>query len=503
MIKGKIYTRRKFKDKNGQEWTNFKIYYKGRGFWVSEIDFSEKLSELDDFLIIDGTVAVKKMKTKNGEFLKIIPKPENQEPANTAKEQAATYSTKKPEEEELKVYSVDEIIEEAKKSKQKNESQEPEKAKGTKSSKPAAKTSQQEVKDKTAFIKTLLDYTSNKNTDNKNRKKLHELISREIEKSRLSKEDVEKIVEEKLNYKTGTKTQQKQKYKKEIKLNEHRPKDVFQFLSLFRGTDHPLKYLIHDYTKPNSLFEIKTFVEKVEQAFIEETKKYSLPVFLKGRISAFIGINKDYKAWKFKDKWNSFSFKNQKVISWCDKNPAKHPIKKFYDDIDFFRASIIIDKNLPALINYALGATIYHQKIQIKFDENIQNASFLTDVDALITGLQGIFNSIGQQINEQSGNEVKISFKVMRTPENRFRIIEIVHVGSKCNKDLDENIFGGDLKSTKNSFYQLCDWSIIAKNTSKKHNKLNILYNPETTKQSKEKLDVDIEGFTHLITFYS
>ena len=86
MIKGKIYTSRKFKDKNGHEWTNYKIYYKGVGFWVSEMDFSGQLSENDDFLIIDGLVVVEKMKSKNGEFLKIIPKPEEQKLTNTVKQ---------------------------------------------------------------------------------------------------------------------------------------------------------------------------------------------------------------------------------------------------------------------------------------------------------------------------------------------------------------------------------------------------------------------------------
>ena len=140
----------------------------------------------------------------------------------------------------------------------------------------------------------------------------------------------------------------------------------------------------------------------------------------------------------------------------------------------------------------------------IKFDDNIKNAAFLTDVDTLINGLRGIFNSIGQQIDKkQAGNTVKISFKTKRTAENRFRIIEIVHVGSKCDKELDENIFGGDLKSTKQSFFQLCDWSIIANNPSEQYNKANILYNPSITALSKEKLEGEIEGFTHLLTFYS
>jgi hypothetical protein len=52
-------------------------------------------------------------------------------------------------------------------------------------------------------------------------------------------------------------------------------------------------------------------------------------------------------------------------------------------------------------------------------------------------------------------------------------------------------------------FYQVCDWSINAKHQNQGQ-KLNILYNIGKTTFPKEKVaPEEIEGFTHIFTFYS
>lgn len=304
----------------------------------------------------------------------------------------------------------------------------------------------------------------------------------------------------------------KKEEKKEnpFNLNHHKPKEVSRFLSLFRGTDHPLKYLVHDYTIPNTVFDYREFIDNVSEAFLKEAQQNYFPYYLKGRIGTFIGTNKKRGKWYFKGEEYDFSFKSKKVEVWCKANPKKHPIHndKFLDKIHIFNSSVRIDRNLQETIRYALAETKYISQLELKFDDKIDKATFQTDIDALILGLKAIFNAIGQRIKDKNNNKnkvVNITFQAKRKEGVRLRILKIIHLGSECTQELSEEMFRGDLNSVKNSFYKLCDWSIISKNSSEgenKDNKLNILYNPEK-KSALEKTEEDIEGFTHILTFYS
>ena len=66
----------------------------------------------------------------------------------------------------------------------------------------------------------------------------------------------------------------------------------------------------------------------------------------------------------------------------------------------------------------------------------------------------------------------------------------------------EKDIIGGDLNEVKKNLYRVCDWSIISENPSNNCNQVNILYDIKQ-KNAKEIVNKPIEGFTHILTFYS
>ena len=125
-----------------------------------------------------------------------------------------------------------------------------------------------------------------------------------------------------------------------------------------------------------------------------------------------------------------------------------------------------------------------------------------------ISGLKNIFSSLKQRTDQS--NSIKISFEAKSTSKGRLRIIKVIHIDSECDKPLiKKEIFstdsGGDFKEAEQRFLQNCDWAIIAKNPDEEYNKLNILYDfTDTEIKPREKINPDaIEGFTHILTFYS
>jgi hypothetical protein len=59
---------------------------------------------------------------------------------------------------------------------------------------------------------------------------------------------------------------------------------------------------------------------------------------------------------------------------------------------------------------------------------------------------------------------------------------------------------GGDFADIKRHLKNLCDWSIENKDSNGKSYRVNYLIS--TPKERIEKLDYDIEGFTHILRFY-
>ena len=299
-----------------------------------------------------------------------------------------------------------------------------------------------------------------------------------------------------------------------IDLSKHLPIETTKFLQLFSNEDSNFKYLVHDYL--NGPFEINNFLENVKKE-LETYKKSNVKFNLLKRVDAFIAIDSkiidsnNIGRWYFKDKFYKFSFSNIEVKDWCSKNvnSGRHPIHNFQKEILLFKNSIrIYDGSLKNYINEIAAQQLgdLYASFEIEY-ENVEKAEFYTDVDSLLSGIRGIFNSIKQRANKSK--KIKIEFRARNTPDGRLRILNIIHIDSICEKSLNKSdIFSsdnaGDFKAIEQRFFQVCDWSITANNPNTDFNKLNILYDINKDKQPREKIDSSkIQGFTHTMTFYS
>lgn len=297
------------------------------------------------------------------------------------------------------------------------------------------------------------------------------------------------------------------KIEKEIVL--HKPLETSKFLQSLSSDENPLKFLIHDKTDG---FNYQEMQKKWNDILIHYKTYFTANIkkTVIARMKAFVGIGTT-KDWFFKGKPIKFKLTNNEVVDWCKKNPGKHPILHFDNEISYFKETIKISKGtLQKIIEEILLEKFGNDYSRLKLEfVDLDKPEFYTDVDALIAGLKNIFNSLKQRIDQS--NSIKICFKPDRTSEGiRLRIIKIIHINSECDKPLTkEEIFGtdsgGDFKEAEQRFLQNCDWSIIAKNTDEEYNKLNILYDfTDTEIKPREKINPDaIEGFTHILTFYS
>jgi RNA-directed DNA polymerase len=286
-----------------------------------------------------------------------------------------------------------------------------------------------------------------------------------------------------------------------IDLSKHKPKDVTRFLSLFRSGE--LKWLTHEKDIAGQQFNIDEVINNAHDEFIKNTKRLTIPESLYARTNSFIGKSED-KYWfanhqKYHFHWNSIE-----IREWCSKNPFKHPITEFENDINAFKSSIQIRENLKDIILEVAANKFGSEYVNYNFNmKDVEKAEFFTDVEKLRIGLGYIFNSIKQR--KSDFKNVKIEFKRVSSMKEDYRLLKIIHLNSQSPKPLDEiNISGGDMQEIMKNFYQIADWSIIASNpNNENHNKRNILYDIKSEMKNFEKIDDNIEGFTHELIFYS
>lgn len=310
-----------------------------------------------------------------------------------------------------------------------------------------------------------------------------------------------------LPYEETFENKEKEFEEKEIDLSKHRPMDVNEFLSKFKNSDG-LKYLTHDYDKPGTPFDYERILKTAKKEFDDFSEELTFPKPLFGRIKQFAFAGDPSENWWFNGKSYKLNWKSPELIQWIENNPGTHPIRNGVferDLIDPFKKSIEIKApELEKLVEDKLIKNLGSE--YTLFDVNkvdLGKANFYTDVDALQRGLSFLIKAIKQR--SKNSKKVRIKFSRKSDQEGRKKIIEIIHLGSKSSKPLDdEDFLGGDLLEAKNCFFGICDWSIISKSTEDSINKLNILFDIESDKKPKEKIDDSlIEGFTHTLTFYA
>jgi hypothetical protein len=294
-----------------------------------------------------------------------------------------------------------------------------------------------------------------------------------------------------------------------LDLNRHRPIETSKFLQEFSSNANPLKFLIHIKTDGFILEEIRKNWKQELDEYWESNIKKELRIrtyyFSGGK-----GKQGENKGWYSlnESKYYKFSYSDEQVEEWCANNPNAHPILQFENEIVNFKQSIkFFDGNLEERIRSAAASGLggLFSSCEIEY-QNLDKAEFYADTDAFLSGLKNVFHSVKQRIS--NSNKIKIIFEGKSTLQGRLRIIRVIHLKSDCDKELDKiNLFGsdngGDLKEAEKKFYQVCDWSIVAK--YKDHGyRLNILYDISNAISPKEKVaPEEIEGFTHVFTFYS
>ncbi len=332
-------------------------------------------------------------------------------------------------------------------------------------------------------------------------KKLTEYIGREDD-DKIKKRLLHKYEE---LYKIGTKkvTERNLLSPVEDEINEsmHNPRDVTNFLRLFAQPN--LKYLTHLYDVSGDAFDREKILDSIKKDFNQRANKYILPRALWTRIHVFInGGLTDKKVWFFNNKRYSLNWSSPEVIEWSKKNPNIHPLnfEKFATEAIYpFKQSIEVKApQLEKLIIDKAKSTLAEKYRDFYIDTfDLDKPSFYADMDKILSGISGIFESIKERHSLEK-NYIKILFKKKK---QGVREIRVIHVNSECDKPLTMDILKGSLSGTLKNFYQVCDWSIIAKNESK-YNVLNVLSESQEVKRNGVT-EEEIEGFTHIIKIYA
>ena len=298
----------------------------------------------------------------------------------------------------------------------------------------------------------------------------------------------------------------KEKEEKEIDLSKHKPIDVTRFLLNFRSSEG-LKFLTHDYDKTDSVFEYDSILKIAKIEFNDLSSRFVIPPNLLARINQF-AFGDPIKPWWFNKIAYKLNWQSTKLKSWLEVNPITHPIKNEDFEKGFitpFKRSIEIKApDLEYIFKNKLAENLGSKYLSFDIELiNLNKANFYTNVDALQVGISYIIKAINQRFN--NSNKIRVEFSRKADEEGRKRIIKIIHVGSQSNKPLDKkDLFQGDLLEAEKALFGICDWSIISKSTDNSVNKLNILFDINSNKTSKEKIeDTLIEGFTHELTFYA
>lgn len=291
----------------------------------------------------------------------------------------------------------------------------------------------------------------------------------------------------------------------------HTPKDTAAFLSLFNHEDG-FKFLTHDFD-PESEMEYSQLVKLAREAFVNAKNKYVIPKSLYALMYTILyGGKKDGKERTWMDcngKFHSENFACKKWTQWAKENPRIHILSNesfkkvlmaFRSTIRLVQSSTESDSRLETIVK---RQTKKHADLSITSD-HLEDADFYTYVHYLEKGIIFILNDMSKYSKESP--KIKISFESSINGDYKFCVIKITQYGSFSTKSLDEvqskfKKGGGDFYSIKNILCGYCNWSVESK-WGDNVIRWNIL--DDTGKKEIEELpNIDIPGFTHILTYYS
>lgn len=339
------------------------------------------------------------------------------------------------------------------------------------------------------FIKLML---KSRNLSVNDKKRLVLLATQEIEKK-------EKITEGGTESPDGDKSINKER--------PHAPKDTAAFLSLFNH-ENGFKFLTHVFD-PDSEMEYSQLLKMARDTFMSAKDKYTIPKSLYALMFTMLYGGKGKTWMDCNGKLQEENFACNKWIQWAKDNPKIHvlsneSIKKV---LMAFRSTIRLvlsedtDSQLKTIVKRQEKK---HANLSI-ISENLNIADdFYTYVNYLEKGIKLILDDMSKRFKESA--KVKISYESSLNDDYRLCVIRITQYGSFSSKSLEDvqskfSGGGGDFYSIRNTLYGYCNWSVESK-WGDKVMRWNILN--DTGKEETEELDnIDIPGFTHVLTYYS
>ncbi len=291
--------------------------------------------------------------------------------------------------------------------------------------------------------------------------------------------------------------------KKILLKQRHKPKDTASFLSLFNDPAG-FKYLTHDYA-PGVNIEYDAFLEQVRDTFEKNAKEYTIPKTLYSLMNTVLNGGVDER--QRPKTWRSFDGKPQKEnyaseswIDWARNNPNIHLLSN-----DNVRRTIMLFRNTirvvkPALNDIVQGMREQYANMEIH-TQKLDKADFYTYVYYLKEGIKRILDDISQY---QEHPEVHISFMSEYGDDFSKRIIRITQTGSKAaNFEQVRERFnggGGAFNEIRDTLLGYCNWSVEAlwDGEAKRWN----LLDDNNAKEVEELNATEIDGFTHVLTYY-
>ncbi len=395
--------------------------------------------------------------------------------------------------------------------------------------------------DKNKFIKNILDYSLKKEVDSKTKDRLISLVSKEVDKSDITKEILKRI--EKLETSTNEKTKENVKSNTNSKTKYINPSNLYKFLLAY-NQDPILKYTCHEIDDEEIIDEINRVCETsdynftkhqvvIEQRFDELSKSCFVNPNIKNLILVYLK-GKSYSG-KY-DRWSSekiaINWKSRDLIEWCKTNPGFVPnpgvnlinkmknkgfrfkkginsnltgqrISSFSGLVIHFKHLFHIrgDNSLKKIINNINQIENWNDKINFEITEVDfwDNLELFTDVDKFILAYKTIIGLIIEIVDKTSKEKpfVKLSFK----EEKSNIIFSIHHKNSVYQKTINDTLSKREgetyTRLIEKQINGVCDLYLKADFGNNKYAEINIWNGKD---KNLTKLE-NVKGVEHILKF--
>ena len=300
----------------------------------------------------------------------------------------------------------------------------------------------------------------------------------------------------------------------------HEPQKLVKLLSNFT-IDKPMKHITHAWDfgelSKSTYQNFDGFINAVKNQWnsIENTLEELSPNLCK-KINTFLfeaNPDKDY-SWCSQAHINIGWSSLDGLKEWCDggndpfnfkfKNRLRvnnKTINTFGKVIDLFKQEIEMRDDFKTLLNILNNLKKkFKGKLEIDYDTNKFNKQFYTNTQMI----EEAFTIMLQQMETRAQSDeeciqVEISLSY---PENGYYEFKIIQKNSFSPLEVEEllvEVQNGDFAEIENKLFNLCDWSV--ENRIENEN-VRINYLKSNNVKDIEKLEHQVEGFTHILRFY-